>query len=154
MQQRLQASRAIRVIPHDTVGIPDPSSLVTSGTTTGAATDKLVNTSGNFINTDVAIGDIVYNTSSSLAALVEDIDSASQLSLSGDIFSSGSLTYAIYRRATSGATIYVGVAGDLELVTSGGDNVIFVAAPAGYHPVHAKQVKASGTAATDIIALF
>lgn len=50
--------------------------------------------------------------------------------------------------------IYVGVAGDLEVITSGGDTVVFTGVPAGaLLPIRAARVKAGQTTAEGILAL-
>ena len=50
--------------------------------------------------------------------------------------------------------IYVGVAGDLKVVTAGGTTLTFVGLAAGViHPLRVTKVFATGTSATDIIGL-
>jgi len=57
-------------------------------------------------------------------------------------------TYKVY------TTLYVGGAGDLHVLTAGGDDITFTSVPAGsFLPVHVAKVFASGTTATGIIAL-
>tara|TARA_R110002020_G_scaffold394585_1_gene604591 strand:- start:249 stop:2564 length:2316 start_codon:yes stop_codon:yes gene_type:complete len=69
-----------------------------SGTTTSAATNKLIDSSGGFTDasTGVSEGDRVYNnTSGSLAyATITSVDSATQLTLDADIMASGN-TYQV-----------------------------------------------------------
>ena len=60
--QKLQAGRALSVIPSDTVNIPNIAAVSASGTTTAGTTDKLTDTGGDFLNKRVAIGDIIYST--------------------------------------------------------------------------------------------
>lgn len=56
-------------------------------------------------------------------------------------------TYAI--------ALYVGGAGDVAIVTEGGDTVTFAGVPAGtIIPVRVSQVKSTGTTATDIVRMF
>ena len=51
--------------------------------------------------------------------------------------------------------IYVGGAGDLAVLTMGGQTVTFAAIPVGsLLPVRAKKVLATGTTATDIVRLW
>lgn len=52
--------------------------------------------------------------------------------------------------------VYVGGAGDLEVVMAGNDaTVIFVGVPAGtFLPIRVKIIKAENTSATDILALW
>jgi len=59
------------------------------GTTTGTAANKLIDAAGDFINKKIAIGDSVANTDDQTYCSVTGIDSATQLSLSSDIFVSG-----------------------------------------------------------------
>lgn len=61
---------------------------VDSGTTTGQATNKLIQTGQNF-NTTVTVGDKVINQVDGTTALVTVIDSNTQLSLDADIMLSG-----------------------------------------------------------------
>ena len=58
--------------------------------------------------------------------------------------------------ATGGAfTLYVGVAGDITIVTLEGDTVQLVAVPAGsFVPIACKQVNKSGTTADSMVALW
>ena len=66
-----------------------------SGTTTSAATNKLIQTGQNFITT-VSIGDIVLNNTDNTFAAVTAVDSDTELSLSLDIMSS-SESFSIIR---------------------------------------------------------
>lgn len=51
--------------------------------------------------------------------------------------------------------IYVGVSGDLSAVLDGGSIVVFKDLAAGVvHQLAVKQVKSTGTTATDILALY
>jgi hypothetical protein len=50
--------------------------------------------------------------------------------------------------------IYVGVAGNITLVTPNGSEVLFSNVPVGIFPVGAKIVKSTGTAATGLVALY
>lgn len=50
--------------------------------------------------------------------------------------------------------IYVGVTGDVVVVTSRGDTVTFKAVPVGVLPVRAVRVNSTNTTATDMVALY
>jgi hypothetical protein len=74
------------------------------------------------------------------------------------------LNYQNYAHATavtpsdtvdqSGAAIYVGGAGNVSLLTEGGDTVTFTAPPVGsIIPMRFTRVRATGTTATLLIAL-
>lgn len=163
---KLQTSRALSVIPSDTVPIPNPFAM-TSGTATATSTGVLVDSTKNFINLNIEVGDVVYNTTSktctTVAFTTEDQFYATELVLTDDIMASGD-TYTIYQNSplsgepNAGCVLYVGglAAGDVEVVTAGGDTVIFALVPAGsFVPVNVVQVKASGTdAGLYIVALW
>jgi len=56
---------------------------------------------------------------------------------------------------TDARALYIGVAGDVSLLTSGGDTVTFVGLLAGsILPVRVNRVNATSTTATDIVALY
>jgi hypothetical protein len=154
---KLQGSRALNVIPSKNTNIPMPSVIV-SDVTTSTVTDKLVDSTKNFISLGVQIGDIVYNTTSSDAAKVTNVDSATQLSLNADIMVSSD-SYILYSGTNISGSIepcvlYVGVGGDLEVTTAGGDLVTFIGISSGtFLPIHVIKVN-TGTTAKDIIAIW
>ena len=84
--QKLQVGVAADVIPSDTIQIPVPNSSNISGTNTSTVASKLVDSAGPFDVADLKKGAIVVNTSDSTIALVTEVDSATTLSLSADIF--------------------------------------------------------------------
>lgn len=53
---------------------------------------------------------------------------------------------------STSTVIYVGVAGDLSVVTDGGDTVVIKNAPVGWHPIRVSRVRATGTTAQQILA--
>ena len=55
--------------------------------------------------------------------------------------------------ANAGCVLYVGVLGDLKVRTIAGDDVVFVGMQ-GFLPVQVIRVFATGTTATDILALW
>lgn len=56
--------------------------------------------------------------------------------------------------ALSGRSLYIGVTGDVKVTTVKGDTVTFKAHPVGYMPGRVRRVFATGTTATDILALW
>lgn len=57
--------------------------------------------------------------------------------------------------ATVTRGIYVGVTGDVEVITVGGETVVFKAAAAGsVIPIQAARVKAANTTATNLLGLY
>jgi len=159
---KLQVSRALKVIPSANTNIPMPNVIVTS-TATATTANKLVDSTKNFTSLgtnplSIQVGDIVYNTTSSTAATVTNVDSATQLSLNADIMVSTN-AYTLYSGTnTTGSVepcvLYVGVGGNLNVTTAGGDVVNFVGIGAGtFLPVQVIKVNSVVTA-TDIIALW
>jgi hypothetical protein len=154
---KLQVSRALNVIKSNATNIPMPS-LITSSVTTSTVTDKLVDSTIDFVALGVQIGDTVYNTTSSLAATITNVDSATQLTLNLDIMVSGD-SYILYSGTNMAGSIepcvlYVGVGGDLDVITAGGDNIVFVNVPTGsFFPVQVIKVQDT-TTATNIVALW
>ncbi len=58
-------------------------------------------------------------------------------------------------KGNNGCVLYVGVAGDLKVQTVGGDDVVFTGVLAGsFIPVQVLRVFATGTTATNIVALW
>lgn len=54
-----------------------------------------------------------------------------------------------------GPVLYIGGAGNVRVLTEGGDDVIFYGVAAGqFLPVHVVRVFATGTSATNIVALW
>jgi hypothetical protein len=62
---------------------------------------------------------------------------------------------AITGGSNNGCVLYVGGAGNLKVLTVGGDEVTFTAIPVGtFVPVQVLRVFATGTTATNIVALW
>jgi len=155
--QKLQAGRALAVIPSDTINIPNIAAVSASGTTTAGTTDKLTDTGGDFINKRVAIGDIIY--AGTVTATVTAIDSATILSTSVTIPTT--TAYTIYSQANNpqnGCVLYCGGEGTIKVLTAGGDTVELVGIPTGlFIPVQVLRVFSTvttGTIATNIVALW
>ena len=157
--QKLQVSSALAVIPSDFINIPNPSDSSISGTTDG--TTGLTDSSATFTDGSVKIGDIVYDTSNSvvgrvtaIAATVLTLDNGNGVAVN---LATGA-SYVVYKDTNNAAVLYVGVAGDLvvEMANSGlqPTQATFTAAANGYHPIQVNKVLATGTAATNIVALW
>ena len=161
-QLKLQVSRALKVIPSLNTNIPMPNVIVTSTATTTTA-NKLVDSTKNFTSLgtnplNVQVGDIVYNTTSSLAATVTNVDSATQLSLNANIMTATD-AYTLYLGTNTAGSIepcvlYVGGGGEITVTTAGGDVVNFIGIATGtFLPVQAIKVHPISSA-TNIIALW
>ena len=164
--QKLQVSRALEVIPDDSINIPSPSSKVTSGAATTTETspnlNRLTNSGGLFESKGVAVGDVVYvlhASGTNQITTVASVDSETQLTLSDNVsFVSGD-SYRIFRAGqNNGCILYIGnvpSGGVLRVLTAGGDDITLKGIVQGsYTPVQVVRVFASDTNATDIIALW
>jgi|TARA_R110000822_G_scaffold28198_7_gene83941 hypothetical protein len=158
--QKLQAYRAIPVIPSDVVNIPNPAAGQITGTTTATTTNKLVNSAAKFLTSVppgelIRVGFTVVNTTDNTTATVSAVDSETTLSLSADIMASGE-SYIIYGEATSeGCVLYCGTAGNINVVTAGGDQITFSGVNTGaFVPVQVLRVNSTGTSASNIVALW
>jgi hypothetical protein len=153
--QKLQVARALKVFKSNDADIPFPN-ICASGVTDGMAPDALVDSTATFIADGVAVGDIVYNTTSSISATVVNVDSNTQLTLNAFIFLVPGESYIVYKGgANNGCVLYIGGTGDVEVTTAGGDRVTFVEMLTGqFVPVQVLKVWATGTSATDILALW
>ena len=159
---KLQVGRSLAVIPSPNTNIPMPNVIVTSTATTTTA-NKLVDSTKNFSSLgtnplNVQVGDIVYNTTTSTAATVTNVDSATQLSLNANIMTATN-AYTLYSGTNTAGSVepcvlYVGVGGTLNVTTAGGDVVNLVGIASGtFLPVQVIRVNSVVTA-TDIIALW
>ena len=160
---KLQVSRALNVIPSDDTNIPMPNVIVTSiatGTSVGILIDSAKNFSSSGVNPlNVQVGDIVYNTTASSAAMVTKVYNATQLILSGGITMNIADNYTLYSGTNITGTVepcvlYVGTGGDLEVVTAGGDTVYLIGVPSGtFLPIQVIRVSAFSFA-SNIVALW
>lgn len=154
--EKLQVARAIDVNPADGVKVPNPAKRISSGQTTNGAADKLIDSNANFTNGTYTQGDIIYNTTDGTAAEIVAIDSATQLSISDNIFSVSPKNYVIYEGDyEGGCVLYVGVGGNVRVVTVGGDDVTFQNLNNGqFVPVHIREVYDTGTTSLGLIAMW
>lgn len=56
--------------------------------------------------------------------------------------------------AVDARSLYIGGAGSIRVTTVGGNTVTFANHPVGYFPGRARRVHATGTTATNIVALW
>lgn len=154
--QKLQPSRALSVIPSDNANVPYPA-VVTSGTNTSTTALELINSAATFITSKVKPQDIVYNITDSTAATVLTVDNQTTLTLNANIFTAGSKSYIIYdaESPNEGSVLYVGGAGNLNVMTAAGDTVLFTGLAAGsFVPVQVVKILSTNTTATLVLALW
>jgi hypothetical protein len=154
--QKLQVSRALQVINSDNVNLPYPN-IVEEGTSTSVVANQLVDSAAAFSSLNVQVGDVVYNTTTSTAATVVRVVNNTTIVLNADIFLAAGNAYKVYAQniKAEGCVLYVGTGGNLHVLTHGGDDVVFANVVGGtFLPVQVLKVFASGTAASNIVALW
>ncbi len=156
----IQAHRALRVIPSNNCDVPYPA-VAQTGRNTSVVASQLVDTAATFNTNFVRTGDIVYNTTDGTAATVVSVTNETTLVLNADIFTAINKDYIVYVASSQstignqGCVLYIGGAGNVAMTTNGGDVVTLVGLNTGqFVPVQALRVSATGTTATNIIALW
>ncbi len=158
--QRLQVGRALGVIPNDDVNIPNVAAVTTTGTSTtpgGPNSMKDTTVGVDFVAQGVKVGDIVV-TSAGSRKVTSVSTNVLLLNIEGTTSIPSGTAYTIYSQAdnpNNGCTLYVGLAGNLKVLTVGGDEIQFTGVPTGsFLPVHVLKVFATGTDAQNIVALW
>ena len=157
-----QFARALRVIPSDYCNIPFPDKVV-EGVCASVYQDSLITLPPiNFIASNVAVGDIVYNITDGLAATVTNVVSENILELNYNAFPSVDAEFIIYAASpltsmgTQGCNLYA--SGELnaavQVTTLGQDEVILPIGETDVIPLQVVKVFATGTTANSIIALW
>ena len=153
--QKLQAGRAWSVNNSDNTDIPDIGTAGPTGTTTSGSTTQLIDSNATFLTSGVQLNMIIVNTTDNTQAVVIGIEDDNTLTVSANIFAASGKAYEIYGGDQEGAVLYIGTAGNLKVTTVAGDEVTFQGINTGaFFPVHVKKVWATGTSASNIIALW
>jgi hypothetical protein len=155
-----QFTRALRAHPSDFADVAYPN-VTTSGANTSGGAFKLINSAATFVTNGVRIGDIVHNDTLGTAATVTFVDSQTTLTMNADIFVAPSQTYKVYASSSfsgypnTGCFLYVGGAGNVSVVTIGGDIITFIGVAAGTTlPIQVMRLRATSTTATQINAMW
>jgi len=114
---------------------------------------------GSFIRLGVEPGDIIYNYDSSEAATVIEVDSGTELTVNFAAGITNGDDYILFKKdQNNGCVFYIGTATAgqaVQVQTSGGDiQLIPNVVQGSYQPVSIKQLYASNTTASNIIALW
>lgn len=161
---KIQAGRALNIIRTDNADIPFPI-VNSTGTSTAVVANNLVDGTKNFVTLNVCPGDIVYNLTTGLAATVTSyplVASPDRFQLNANIFLAAGNSYVIYQSGAMagggsnfGCVLYVGGVGDVRVLTIDQDDVTFFGVQTGtFMPVQVVKVFATGTSATNIVALW
>ena len=161
--QKLQAGVALAVIPSDNINVPCPSDFISKEVGAITGTNTLTGSAAaTFEDGSLKVGDIIYHLGTPEAVRIVAIVSDTVLTVDngagGAVTNAVSASFNIFKDRNPGCVLYVGVAGNLAVRMSNATNrdfdITLRAAQIGYHPIQVKRVKASGTTATDIIALW
>jgi hypothetical protein len=153
--QKLQAGRAWSVNASDNTDIPDIGTAGPTGTTTSGSATQLIDTAATFLTSGVKLNMIVVNTTDGTQTTVTGIDNDTTLTVANNIFAVTAKAYVIYGGEQEGAVLYIGTAGNLKVTTIAGDAVTFIGINTGaFFPVQVAKVWATGTTASNIIALW
>ncbi len=153
--QKLQAGRAWAVNTSDNTDIPDIGTAGPTGTTTSGSATQLIDTGATFLTSGVKLGMIIVNTADGTQTTVTGIEDDNTLNVANNIFAVSGKTYVIYGGHQEGAVLYIGTAGNLKVTTVAGDEVTFIGINTGaFFPVQVSKVWATGTSASNIIALW
>jgi hypothetical protein len=158
-----QPTSAIAVVPSDSINIPNPG-IITSGTNTGGgvtltdAGQDFTTGATNPQGYNITGGDIVINAAGAIGEILS-VDSATQLTLVAPGVAAG--TYDIYKGnyqykdgVSPGYSLYVGTGGTLVVLTITDQEVTLLnIGDATWVPLQVQRVLATGTTASDIIAL-
>lgn len=158
--QKLNPNRAWTVTPSDFAPLPVYMSEVL---TRPAGADFIfgnfiISMTGDFVNNGVRPGDVIVGSTTGASATIINVYYSFPVSnalLNGDPGLDAQEAYTIYRGNNRGALLYVGVEGDVRVLTAGNDDVTFKGVAAGsFLPVNVIQVFSTGTTAEDILALY
>jgi len=154
--QKLQVSRGLVVIPSNDVDIPNPAAEMLSGTADFTVAGTLTDVGTTFTTSGIGVGSIIYNTGASIAYYVTAVVSDTELSITPSSLGGAADAYKIYSGGKNdGCVLYIGATGTVTVITAGGDEVLFTGVPTGmFMPVQVTRVKATGTGATAIVAMW
>ena len=163
--QKLQAGGALAVIPSDFINIVSPSDYIGSGTCTTTGGDTLTASASTvlFDHIGVKVGDIIHfdTVGTTEAMRITDITSSTVLKVDngtgGAVTNAASKAFDVYKDNNQACVLYVGTTGNLTVKMAGDtsrNDVLIKSAAVGYHPLQVIRVKATGTTADDIVALW
>jgi hypothetical protein len=129
--EKLQARRALTVIPDRGFDIPDPSSIVNyiNDTTPVTYQDSIVEQEGDFTvagtltgtagtkytEMNIKQGAIIYNTTAQKVYTVVSVDNDTTLSISPSAANGATDRFYIFNQTTIGCTLFVGTAGNVNV---------------------------------------
>lgn len=163
--QKLNTSRAWKVIPNDDTPLPN----IGGPKTIKVVLDLLTPVVGNNLNLTpafepfslgVVVGMVVVNETTGAQAVVTGVNQSAnltQVTVNNTTGFNAGDEIVFYDAVTSrsAAVLYVGTGGNVRVLTAGGDDVVIVGAGAGeFIPINVVKVFSTNTSATDILALW
>tara|TARA_R110000744_G_scaffold141321_4_gene252716 strand:- start:1271 stop:1783 length:513 start_codon:yes stop_codon:yes gene_type:complete len=153
---QVNTATALKVIPSDTVHIPEPASSVVEGTADFSVAGTLTDVATTFTTKGINVGAIVYNTTANIAYYVASVDSDTEITLSPSSAGGATDSYEIYNESTLGALLWVGSSegvmdiaksvADVNVKTVNNNSVVFTNAKVGeYLPVQVTMLKDTTT---------
>lgn len=154
--QKLQVGTGIAVIPSNTIDIPAVSGPAVDSVMSQAppTTSIIVDDTQDFTSIVGLVGaTVIVGTG---IARVASIGGPTQIVLDAAIAGAVAVPYKIYVGDTNpGCVLYTGSGGNIRVLTSSGADLTFTGTIGGtFLPVQVKRVFATGTAATNILALW
>ena len=157
--QKLQASRARLVLATilsnaDDVDVPNITVVGPTGSITAETATTVTDNTKDFNALGVEIGMILVGDRGDKTNIIGV--NGDTLTISNALLASNvGDTYEIFGGNQNGCVLYVGAAGNLRVLTTGGDDVTFTGINTGaFIPVQVLRVFATGTTAASIIALW
>ena len=152
-------SRAIQVIPSEHCNIPNPALYITN-TIVIDSSDGYIVVDLDLKTLGINIGDILYDYDSGYADVISQIHYSGHPNqytiyysnqVGGVSIKTGD-TVQIYNGEDDsvGCLLYCTAAGDADVVTAGGDAVLFTNIPLGLLPVQVKKLSSTGGGSTFI----
>jgi len=153
--QKLQVGTALNIFKSDNANIPFPS-IIATGSSAAVSANQLEDVTGQFVTLNVQTGDVVYNNTTGLVATVTRVLDEENLLLNADIFLASGNSFTIYTQNNKEACVlYVGTGGNLRVLTASGQDVTFANTVGGtFLPVQVLKVFSTGTAASNLVALW
>jgi len=156
--------RATSVTPSDTVDLIHPQNYVVvtaTGTQTAGATYRFTISQADYED-KISAGDLLVEGGDTLARILSlTWNSPTEVDITFDAAFGASSSFSFYsdppalENVQHGAVLYVGTGGAVAVETIGGDDVIFTNVANGtFIYVECKKVKATGTGASGILAIW
>ena len=129
-------TKAVKVIPSDTINIPQPGVLDSGTSTNGAGAGEITDTGAewtsaktNPLGYNINDGDVIYNTTDTKIAQVSYVEDDTTIKISTNDFQGATDAYQIYQGNVGGDNVYdllVGAApgGDVTVVIVDGSEII------------------------------